>query len=262
MRGIIFDIKRFAVHDGPGIRTSVFFKGCPLRCCWCHNPESIEHSPRRIDKVLSLNSRSFIKEETIGYEISTGALFEELEKERVFMDESGGGVTFSGGEPLQQHDFLMEMLKICNENGMHTAVDTSLYASWEKIKTIAEYADLFLVDLKMMDREAHLKYTGVDNDLILENIRKLFLTNVSIIMRIPLIPDITTSAENIRQTVSFLKSLNAKYVDLLPFHNLANEKYKRVGRENLLERTKPLLKEEIKDIEKQFINAGFITKIE
>ena len=222
--GIIFDIKRFAIHDGPGIRTTVFLKGCPLRCAWCHNPESIEQNPRIVGKVLKLNGRSFTKEETIGYEISTDKLYVELEKERTFMEESGGGVTFSGGEPLMQHDFLMEMLRICKKNGMHTTLDTSLYAPWEKIEAVSEFTDLFLVDLKLMDSEAHRKYTGVDNNLILENIRKLSALDVSITIRIPLIPEVTATADNIRQTISFLQSLNGiRNVDLLPFHNRANE---------------------------------------
>ena len=270
MTGIIFDIQRFAVHDGPGIRTTVFLKGCPLRCYWCHNPESIEQSPCRVSKVLKLNGRSFTKEETVGYAISTDSLFAELEKARIFMDESGGGVTFSGGEPLFQHDFLMDMLMICKKNGIHTTVDTSLYASFEKVRAIAEIADLLLVDLKLIDNRAHQKYTGVANTLILDNIRKLSVSDVPIIIRIPLIPGITAITENIKQTISFLQSLNGmdmarcrnkiRQIDLLPFHNSANEKYRRIGRDNRLEGLKPLHQDEIKDIEKQFINAGFNVK--
>jgi len=263
MTGVIYDIKRFAVHDGPGIRTTVFLKGCPLHCCWCHNPESIEQNPYRVNKVLKLNGRSYTKEEIIGYEISVDKLFTELEKERVFMDESGGGVSFSGGEPLQQHDFLLEMLRICKNNRMHTAVETSLYASWEKIKTLAEFTDLFLVDLKLMDSAAHRKYTGVPNDLILENIRKLAVSNAVIIIRIPVIPKVTDSTENIQQSILFLQTLNDKIreVHLLPFHNTANEKYKRVGRENPFGHLKSLQKSELINLEKQFTNAGFTVKI-
>ena len=263
MTGVIYDIKRFAVHDGPGIRTTVFLKGCPLSCSWCHNPESIEQAPLHINKVLKLNGRSFTKEETIGYEISAVKLFAELDKERVFMDESGGGVTFSGGEPLLQHDFLLEMLKICKTNGMHTVVDTSLFASWEKIETIAEFTGLFLVDLKLMDSAAHQLYTGVPNELILENIRKLAASNVTIFIRIPVIPKVTDTIENIQQSIEFLSTLNdtIKEVHLLPFHNTANEKYKRVFRENPFGHLKSLQKSELINIEKQFTNAGFNVKI-
>ena len=263
MTGIIFDIKRFAVNDGPGIRTTVFLKGCPLRCRWCHNPESIDPAPCSVSKVLKLNGQCFIKEETYGYEISIDKLFSELEKERVFMDESGGGVTFSGGEPLQQFIFLTEMLTICKRHDIHTAIDTALFASWENIKAVVELADLFLVDLKLMDSAAHKKYTGIPNEQILDNIRKLSASDTSIILRIPMIPGVTTSADNISQSISFLKSLNGKIseVHLLPFHNAAKEKYIRVGKENLFGNVKSLQKEEVEEIENQFINAGFLVKI-
>jgi pyruvate formate lyase activating enzyme len=263
MTGIIFDIKRFAVHDGPGIRTTVFLKGCPLCCGWCHNPEGIGLMPGQVSRELKLNGRSFSREEAIGYEISAEKLFAELEKERIFMDESGGGVTFSGGEPLQQHDFLVAMLRMCKNNGIHTAVDTSLYVGWEKIKDVAELADLFLIDLKLMDSAVHQHYTGVPNELILENIGKLTDSDVSVIIRIPMIPDVTTTAENTLQSILFLQSLNGKIqeVHLLPFHNTANEKYKRVGRENAFGQLKSLPKEAIKEIEQQYSNAGFTVKI-
>ena len=263
MTGIIFDIKRFAVHDGPGIRTTVFLKGCPLRCSWCHNPEGIGQTPCNVNRVLKLNGRSFTKEETIGYEISPDKLFAELEKERVFMDESEGGVTFSGGEPLRQPDFLIEILKICKSKGIHTAVDTSFYAKWEKIKVVSAFADLFLVDLKLMDSAAHQHHTGVSNELILDNIRKLTATGASVIIRIPMIPDVTTTNENTTQSISFLQTLNGKIkeIHLLPFHATANEKYRRVGRENPYEQQQSLQKEDIKEIERQYINAGFIVKI-
>jgi len=262
LTGIIFDIKRFAIHDGPGIRTTVFLKGCPLRCSWCHNPESVEKYPCRVSKILMLNGQCFTKDETIGYEISSERLFSELEKERIFMDESGGGITFSGGEPLLQYDFLMKMLKICKKNGMHTTIDSSLFASWETIQSVSEFTDLFLVDLKLMDSAAHRFYTGVPNEVILENIRKLAASNISVIIRIPVIPNVTDSTENITQSIAFLQTLNGKIreVHLLPFHNTANEKYKRVGKENPFAGMKSLRNEEIKDIEITYINAGFTVK--
>jgi len=267
MTGIIFDIKRFAVHDGPGIRTTVFFKGCPLRCSWCHNPESIDQNFHTVEKTTKMNGRIFKRVETIGFKISVASLFAELHKERIFMEESGGGVTFSGGEPLQQYHFLMEMLKICNQYGIHTAVDTSLYASWEKICAIAKLSDLFLVDLKLMDRDAHRKHTGVYNDLILDNIKKLSTCDVSMRIRVPLIPGVNTSEENLRKTISFLHALNSslesrkkiKTIDLLPFHNNANEKYKRIERDNPFVKIKSIHKGEILEIEKLFTNAGFTT---
>jgi pyruvate formate lyase activating enzyme len=263
MSGVIFDIKRFAVHDGPGIRTTVFLKGCPLCCRWCHNPESIDPAPCSACKVLKLNGQHFTKEETIGYEISTDKLFVELEKERVFMDESGGGVTFSGGEPFLQYTFLLEMLMICKQNGMHTTVDTSLFAPWDKIKAVSTFTDLFLVDLKLMDSAAHQFHIGVSNELILNNIKRLAASDAAIIIRIPIIPNVTDSNENIFQTISFLKMLNGKIseVHLLPFHNTAKGKYVRVGKENPFSNVKSLQKEDIKEIEQQYIDAGFLVKI-
>ena len=263
MSGIIFDIKRFAVHDGPGIRTTVFLKGCPLHCHWCHNPESIDPAPCSVSKVLKLNGQRFTKEEIIGYEISTDKLFFELQKERIFMDESGGGVTFSGGEPLHQCNFLLDILSICKQNGMHTTVDTSLFASWEKIKAVSTFTDLFLVDLKLMDNATHQLYTGVSNEIILDNISRLAASDASIIIRIPVIPDVTDSNENIFQTISFLQTMNGKIseVHLLPFHNTAKRKYVRVGKTNPFCNLKSLQKEEIKEIEQQYVNAGFFVKI-
>jgi pyruvate formate lyase activating enzyme len=263
MSGTIFDIKRFAVHDGPGIRTTVFLKGCPLCCRWCHNPESIDPTPCDIKKELKLNGRRFTKEETIGYEISTDKLFSELEKERIFMDESGGGVTFSGGEPLQQYNFLLDMLMLCKQNCMHTTVDTSLFAPYEKIEAVSAFTDLFLIDLKLMDHAAHQFHTGVSNEIILDNIRKLAASDTSIIIRIPIIPNVTDLNENIVQTISFLKTLNGKIreVHLLPFHNTAKGKYIRTGKENPFSNLKSLQKDEIKEIEQQFVNAGFFVKI-
>jgi len=259
MTGIIFDIKRFAVHDGPGIRATVFLKGCPLRCAWCHNPEGLEKQIRKVNKVLKLNNRSFTKEETVGYEISAEKLYLEIEKERIFMDESGGGVTFSGGEPLMQHDFLLEILKICKQNQIHTTVDTSFFAQWDVIKNVAEFTDLFLIDLKLINSEAHKKHTGVSNELIIDNIQKISEQQSSVIIRIPLIPEITASTENISQSVKFLQTLSRKIkeVHLLPFHNIAKEKYSRFDMKNIFDQTSLIEKEEIINIEKQFINAGF-----
>lgn len=263
MTGTIFDIKRFAVHDGPGIRTTVFLKGCPLCCRWCHNPESIDPVPCKVNKELKLNGQLFSKEETIGYKISTDQLFAELHKERIFMDESGGGVTFSGGEPLMQYSFLLEMLMICKRNGIHTTIDTSLFAAWEKIEALLTFTDLFLVDLKLMDNTAHQFHTGVSNEIILDNIRKLGTSNSAMIIRIPVIPGVTDSNENLLQIISFLKTLNNKNreVHLLPFHNTAKGKYMRVGKENPFDDVKSLHKEALNEMKQRFVDAGFFVKI-
>lgn len=261
--GTIFDIKRFAVHDGPGIRTTVFFKGCPLSCQWCHNPESIDSKPVCIKKTSKLNGREFVNDEMIGYEVSPDALFDELKKEQVFMEESSGGVTFSGGEPLLQHEFLFEMLQLCKAQEMHTAVDTTLFSSWEIVGRMAEATDLFLVDLKLMDEQMHHFYTGVSNAVILKNIQNLVSGNVPLHIRIPMIPEVTTTPENIAASIVFLSELKGRVeaVDLLPFHNTANEKYKRFRLENRFSGKHSVKKEELIQIKNQFQEAGFTVKI-
>lgn len=190
MGGVVFDIKRFAVHDGPGIRTTVFLKGCPLRCRWCHNPESLEASPCELPKTYHIGTSTFTEMETVGREMSVEELMHELRKEKVFMDESGGGVTFSGGEPLFQPAFLKEMLMACKAEGMHTVVDTSGYAASTVLDSILPFTDLFLFDLKIIDTEIHSHWTGVGNSIILANFDRLISAGARVRVRIPLIPGV------------------------------------------------------------------------
>ncbi|MDD3489487.1 MAG: glycyl-radical enzyme activating protein [Paludibacter sp.] len=261
--GIIFDIKRFAVHDGPGIRTTVFLKGCPLRCAWCHNPESISAAICEVPKTVRIGDKTFSENETVGREITVKELMHELEKEKIFMDESAGGVTFSGGEPLMQPEFLNEALKACKNAGMHTAVDTSGYARWEILEKTAGLTDLFLYDIKIMDDKKHQEFTGVSNKLILENLRKLSAMGKRIQVRIPCVPNVTLTEENIAQTIDFLKTLAHKpdEVNLLPYHNTAAHKYERFGMENAFSVMKSMDKKELQEVKKQFKNAGFQVKI-
>ena len=263
MKGIIFDIKRFAVHDGPGVRTTLFFKGCPLKCLWCHNPESIEKNPVCVEKTVRLDGKAFTEEVQIGYEITVDELMQELLKEQVFMEESGGGVTFSGGEPMLQPEFLYAALKACKDYGLHTAVDTALVSSWQTIEKIASFTDLFLVDLKLIDDELHQKYTGVSNHLILSNIQELSESGKRIRIRIPMIPAVTNTTENIEQTIAFLNELKSpvEAVDLLPFHNTANEKYKRFHMDNHFVSLPSMDKRDVFDFKTKFEDAGFIVKI-
>ena len=261
--GIIFDIKRFAVHDGPGIRTTVFLKGCPLRCAWCHNPESMSAAICEVPKTVRIGDKTFCENEMVGREITVEELMRELEKEKIFMDESGGGVTFSGGEPLMQPEFLNKALKACKNAGMHTAVDTSGYARWEILEKTAGLTDLFLYDIKIMDDKKHQEFTGVSNKLILENLRKLSAMGKRIQVRIPCVPNVTLTEENIAQTIDFLKTLAHKpdEVNLLPYHNTAAHKYERFGIKNRFEGTKPVLKQELEELRRQFEEAGFKTRI-
>ncbi len=263
MKGIIFDIKRFAVHDGPGIRTTIFLKGCPLGCWWCHNPESIAYAPVCVPKSVRLGDKTYVENETVGKAKTVDELIIEIEKERVFMEESGGGVTFSGGEPLLQHHFLIEALKRCQSAGIHTAVDTSAFSSWEILKEVATYTDLFLLDLKLMNDKLHRKYTGVSNSLILENIQKLVERGNNLRIRIPLIPGITDTGLNIKASIQFLKNIEGKLsgIDLLPYHEIANHKYERFGIENRTVNIEPIDDAKLRTIKDQFEQAGFITKI-
>ncbi|MFX1514452.1 MAG: 4Fe-4S cluster-binding domain-containing protein, partial [Promethearchaeota archaeon] len=169
-KGIIFDVKKYAIHDGPGIRTTVFFKGCPLRCWWCHNPEGQKEGLETIIKTqIDKNTLSDNQEETIGREVSVVEVITEIEKDQLFYDESGGGVTFSGGEPLMQPAFLNALLDACKEKELTTTLDTCGYASWNILKKIKDKIDLFLYDIKIIDNKEHQKYTGVSNNQILSN---------------------------------------------------------------------------------------------
>ena len=263
MKGIIFDIKRFAVHDGPGIRTTVFFKGCPLSCHWCHNPESIIQEICTVAKSVRLGVKIFTEDEVVGREMTVEEVLSELRKEQIFMEESGGGVTFSGGEPLMQSDFLTEMLSACQAEGMHTTVDTCGYAKWKVLKKVALHTDLFLYDLKVMDTDLHTENTGVSNKIILENLSGLLKTGKKVRIRIPMIPGVSFTENNIRETIVFLKRLKSPVegVDLLPYHNTALHKYIRFGVENQLKEIKSVNKDELLHVKQQFEEAGFIVKI-
>lgn len=257
--GLIFDIKRFAVHDGPGIRTTVFMKGCPLACQWCHNPESISSTICKVPKTTILDGKTYIEDETVGREISVDALMNEILKDRVFMEESGGGVTFSGGEPLMQPTFLKEILMACKKKGLHTVVDTSGYASLDVLKQIALHTDLFLYDLKVMDDDVHRRLTGVSNKLILQNLSCLVHEGHSVRVRIPIVPGVSGHSENINDTIAFLSTLDkpVQGVDLLPFHRTALHKYERFGIENNYQNTKAVQKSELAVLQAQFKSAGF-----
>lgn len=262
--GIIFDIKRFAVHDGPGIRTTVFLKGCPLRCRWCHNPESWLPVPGCAVRKVVLDGREFLEEETIGREMTAEEVMAEVEKERIVMEESGGGVTFSGGEPLMQAAFLESLLQTALAAGIHTAVDTSGFAAPNQLEAIAPHTRLFLFDLKLMDDARHQEYTGVSNRLILQNFLWLAETGKPLRVRIPLINGINTDPGNIRQTIDFLLPNRevVQQVDLLPFHRIGKGKYERLG----LSLSLPGVEAspgsaELTAIRQQFQAAGFVVKV-
>ena len=233
MQGLLFDIKRFSLHDGPGIRTTVFLKGCPLNCLWCQNPESIKEFSEIIE-VNSLNpvmNGKCTEDITFGKEYSEDELLMELLKDKIFYEESQGGITFSGGEPLIQHVFLSNILRQSKINGLHTAVDTSGYISFNAFESVMDYTDIFLYDIKLMDNTDHQKYTGVSNQLILENFKKLLQSKKKINVRIPLIPGITDTEKNLISIRKYLFNFNGiNQIDLLPFNKIAESKYKRFNK--------------------------------
>ncbi|MHA2334005.1 MAG: glycyl-radical enzyme activating protein [Candidatus Hodarchaeales archaeon] len=259
----IFDIKRYALHDGPGIRTTIFFKGCPLSCWWCHNPESQNLNPEKISKkYYRYKSPSIPSEEVIGREVNLKEVIVEIEKDSIFYDESGGGVTFSGGEPLVQLDFLVKLLDYCQENQIHTTLDTCGHASWENIEKIKDKVDLFLYDIKIIDEEKHQKYTGVSNALILSNIKRLDEEKKRIIIRFPIIPSITDTKENINQMIELLSNLKiVKKINLLPYHSSGKEKYKRLKKINRLEELESPSPEFLDELSRKFKNLGYEVKI-
>lgn len=235
IKATIFNIKRFAVNDGPGIRSTVFFKGCPLKCLWCHNPESQSMQIEKILKTYKISDRIFKEVEDVGYEISSEELLKEILKDKLFFNESKGGVTFSGGEPLMQADFLIDVLKKSKDNNLHTCVDTCGYGNSDNLKEIAKYTDLFLFDLKHLNSRLHKQYTGVNNVLILKNLKMLIDLNKEIIIRLPLIEGINDSAEHIEEIKNLIKSFNKKIeLNILPYHSIGKEKYKNLEMDNPL----------------------------
>ena len=224
MKGIVFDIKRGGTKDGPGIRTSVFLKGCPLRCAWCHNPES--QSPQ-IQKAVTTD-------EVCGSEMSADEVMEEVRRDKVFYASSGGGVTFTGGEPTMQFDFLMELCTAAKAEGIRVAVDTCGFAPCERFFTLLPVVDLFLYDLKCMDSARHEKLTGVPNELILENLKVLDSAGAKTWIRCPVVPGLNDSAADLLAVRNFVAGLlHVEKVDMLPYHPIGLEKYAKFGMEVL-----------------------------
>lgn len=233
--GLIFDIKHFAIHDGPGIRTTVFFKGCPLKCWWCHNPESRNPEIEELNVNRRGRNGDNPDTETIGRIVSVNDVMTDVLKDRVFYEQSGGGITVSGGEPLLQPDFLVDLLTACRREAVATAIDTTGYATAETLERLTGLADLYLYDLKFMDDEAHRKHTGISNQTMLENLAWLAETGVSIRVRVPLIPGVTDGEANLTAIARFVKALDRDIaVDILPFNLLARDKFSKFNLTNKL----------------------------
>ena len=245
MKATIFEIKRFAVHDGDGIRTTVFFKGCPLRCVWCHNPEGLSFEQQEAfyaHKCIGCgecNKTEFVADDCLGEArivygrtVTVDELLPLLLEDRDFYDNSGGGVTLSGGECLMQADFCAELLKRLKENGIHTAVDTAGHVPYERCEKILPYTDLFLYDVKCFDSEKHRRYTGGGNELILENLKKLLTSGTHVWIRIPIIDALNDTIEEMQKIKEYLFSCGTpKKIELLPYHAMGEHKYVALGKE-------------------------------
>ena len=271
LKGKVFDIQRFSTHDGPGIRTIVFLKGCPLCCTWCSNPESqaseidilfsadkcigckkceeacpvhIAAGMQGIDKrcikcgacVKVCPSKAL---EIKGKVMGIGEIMEEVDRDVSFYRHSGGGVTISGGEPLMQPEFAAELAEAVKKHGHHLAIETTGYAPWESVKKVFDKVDLILYDVKSMDAKIHKDYTGVSNELILDNLFKAAQHGYNITVRVPLIEGVNASEENFRKLAEFMNKANIRNIDLLPYHTFGESKYKQLRTEYSFSGTKP-----------------------
>ena len=270
--GLVFNIQKYSIQDGPGIRTTVFLKGCPLRCWWCHNPESLSPKPeivilearcRLCGECLQVcpNDAIFAENGGFRYDVEACALcgtcveacpsgarqmvgtrmtvpevMAEISKDRIFYDDSRGGVTFSGGEPLMQPRFLRDLLAACRAQSIHTTVDTCGFGTREYLLSIAPLTDLFLYDLKAIDEVKHLQYTGVSNSSILENLLALGRVHSNIWIRLPLIPGLNDDDGQLEATARFAASIpGVRQINVLPYHKTAIHKFRRLGRPYRLE---------------------------
>ena len=270
--GLVFNIQKYSLHDGPGIRTTVFFKGCPLQCLWCHNPEGI--SQRR--EIAVLESRCLgcgecrdacplpaagqgagclplrndgcnlcgecvdacpsAARQMLGDSLSVAEVMASVRKDRVFYEQSGGGVTFSGGEPLSQPRFLLALLDACRREGIGTALDTTGFGQTEHLLAAAAMSDLVLYDLKVFDEDLHCQLTGVSNKLILDHLKRLDRVHSNIWIRLPLIPGLNDDPDDLRQLAEFVRGLrHVTLVTLLPFHRTGLDKFARLGKSHVLD---------------------------
>ena len=258
MQGFIFDIKRYAVNDGPGIRTTVFFKGCSLRCRWCHNPESQSPKHETMTVKRKLGDNTFDDIQQVGYTIESGQLVEQIARDEVFFDESGGGVTFSGGEPIMQPEFLLECLRGCKQRNIQTCVDTAGAVDTPLMDKIIALTDIFLFDVKTMNSETFAEYVGTGFDMVMRNLAKVAENASRVIIRIPVIPGVNDDEDSIDQIISVLLQYpRVREVSLLPFHRTGFDKYRRFGRNWQMGDAHNLTQEDLQPLNNKFAAAGF-----
>jgi len=296
-RGVVFDIQRFSVHDGPGIRTTVFLKGCPLGCLWCHNPESQRMQPvlsfeREICvmcgecvKECSRNAQSIVDGRRVirrelcvgcgncvdacntnalvlkGKTMTVEEVIRDVLRDELLCRKSGGGVTISGGEPLMQPTFTFDILRRVKEHNLHTAIETCGHAKWNTFERILEVTDLVIYDLKHMDSVQHKKLVGVGNDLILQNLKKVMKRNKEVLVRIPLIPDINDSDENLQKSAEFMRRLGIEGVEVIPYHEFAATKYELLGIDYVLRVLKTYTSEQLEQKRQRLAKLGIKAKI-
>jgi pyruvate formate lyase activating enzyme len=297
-KGLIFDVKRYAIHDGPGIRTTVFFKGCPLACRWCHNPESQAAAQELIFRrnrciacraclgacthgALSWSESGPATDpskcarcgacaavcwaearQMVGREVTVEEVIAEIERDAAFYEQSGGGVTFSGGEPLAQIEFLDALLRESRNRGIHTALDTCGYAPWDAIERIRHNVDLFLYDLKIMDDSKHRELAGASNERILENLSSLSRCGHEIRVRIAIIPGVNDNDDLLRAIGAFVSALhNIPEIDILPYNRMGVDKYARLNRPYGLPDTRDLSDERMAGIAMMLGSFGLRVKI-
>jgi len=297
-KGLIFDIKKFSTDDGPGIRTTIFFKGCPLHCLWCHSPESIKKEKELLlfknkcircmccvevcpngAQIVTPKERIIDREKCnncgrcvevcpvralkmAGKEYSVSELLNIIKEDKHFYKNSkSGGVTFSGGEAFLQYNFLYKLMKKCKEIGLHTVVDTTGYTSWDRLKKIADLTDIFLYDLKHMDSKRHKEYTGVSNEIILTNLKNLSDNGSRIWIRVPMIPGYNTTRKNFEEMAVFLVNMNIEKIVLLNYNTSTGSKYSWLNQNYVLEGLEDISQEKKLQLMKILYNAGLTVEI-
>ncbi|MGM0653025.1 MAG: glycyl-radical enzyme activating protein [Bacillota bacterium] len=297
-KGLIFNIQRFSLHDGPGIRTTIFFKGCPLSCSWCQNPEGLsshkelfQYSAKCIGcnsclencpaGAISFNGQEpFIDRgicslcmicadncptgalEVVGKEMTINEISGEILKDTVIFEESGGGITLSGGEPLLQLEFAAELLKTMKAHDINTAVETSGYISKKALKHVMPWTDLFLYDLKLVEPELCENYTGGSSKLVIDNLKFLSNNGNQVIVRMPLIPGVNDHYNHLQLIADTLKENSINEIELIPYHNLGTDKYKGLSLDYNLQEISPPSKKKIAAVRKTFLSKGILTKSE
>ena len=299
-QGKIFNIQHYSIHDGPGIRTTVFFMGCPLRCLWCQNPESqgfkpviffdaekcvgcgqcVEACPEGAIHIIEGKSKTnrdqckghgrcvevcpYEARSLMGRNATAGEVFEDVNSDAIFYQNSGGGVTISGGDPVAQPDFAISILKLCREAGIHTAIETCGFAKWEILKAILDYTDLVLYDIKHMDAAIHKEYTAVSNELILDNAKRIRAElKLPMLARLPVIPGYNDSLENLESAARFIAHElgNEVKVHLLPYHRLGETKYERMEIDKGCVHIEPPSEERMEELKKMFESFGLTVAI-